>query len=84
VFHRVLSGRFPRETLLSHDLIEGCYLRVGLASDIELLESFPHFYHAWVHRRHRWIRGDWQILRWVLRCPARLQPALARSGIRLR
>jgi len=65
-FHRVLSGRFPPETLLSHDLIEGCYLRVGLASDIEILESFPHFYHAWVHRLHRWIRGDWQIMSWVL------------------
>ncbi len=65
-FHRVLSGRFPPQTLLSHDLIEGCYLRVGLASDIEVLESFPHFYHAWVHRLHRWIRGDWQIMNWVL------------------
>ncbi|RPJ87648.1 MAG: hypothetical protein EHM18_00070, partial [Acidobacteria bacterium] len=64
-FHRVLSGRFPPETLLSHDLIEGCYLRVGLASDIEVLELFPHSYHAWVHRLHRWIRGDWQIMRWV-------------------
>jgi len=65
-FHRILSGRFPPETLLSHDLIEGCYLRVGLASDIEILESFPHYYHAWMHRFHRWIRGDWQILSWIL------------------
>ncbi len=64
-FHRVLSGRFPPETLLSHDLIEGCYLRVALASDIEILEAFPHFYHAWIHRLHRWIRGDWQIMSWV-------------------
>ena len=79
-FHRVLTGRFPPETLLSHDLIEGCYLRVSLASDIEVLESFPHFYHAWVHRLHRWIRGDWQIMNWVLPWVPRLTPNGAEQG----
>jgi cyclic beta-1,2-glucan synthetase len=65
-FSRVLSGRFPQERLLSHDLIEGAYVRVGLASDIELLDEFPKDYRTWVRRQHRWIRGDWQIAEWVL------------------
>jgi cyclic beta-1,2-glucan synthetase len=63
-FHRVLGGRFPTATLLSHDLIEGAYVRVGLASDIELFDSFPSGYLAETERRHRWIRGDWQVAAW--------------------
>ena len=65
-FHRVLDNRFPPETLLSHDLIEGVYAGVALASDIELLESFPENYPAYSQRLHRWIRGDWQIVPWIL------------------
>jgi cyclic beta-1,2-glucan synthetase len=63
-FHRVLSGRFPEATLLSHDLIEGCHVRVGLATDIELLEQYPAYYRLYARRQHRWIRGDWQISSW--------------------
>ncbi|HLH72513.1 MAG TPA: glucoamylase family protein, partial [Chloroflexota bacterium] len=63
-FAQVLGRRFPEATLLSHDLLEGAYLRVGLASDIELLESFPRNYQAFSARAHRWIRGDWQITAW--------------------
>ena len=63
---RVLSGRFPDERLLSHDLIEGAHVRVGLASDIELLDEFPQDYLAWAKRQHRWIRGDWQIADWIM------------------
>ena len=55
-FHRVLSGRFPEAHLLSHDLIEGAHVRVGLATDIELLDVFPSSYIAWWNRQHRWIR----------------------------
>src|SRR5207248_8247800 len=62
-FHRLLSGRFPTAHLLSHDLLEGCHVRVGLATDIELLDIFPNSYIAWWSRQHRWIRGDWQIIR---------------------
>jgi len=70
-FHRVLSGRFPEAHLLSHDLIEGVHARVGLASDIELLDVFPASYISWWNRQHRWIRGDWQIIDWLLpRVPA--------------
>ncbi|MDF2440412.1 MAG: cyclic beta,2-glucan synthetase, partial [Abditibacteriota bacterium] len=65
-FHKVLSGRFPDATLLSHDLIEGAHVRVGLASDIELFDQFPPNYLSYSRRNHRWLRGDWQILDWVL------------------
>lgn len=65
-FSRTLSGRFPEALLLSHDLIEGAHVRVGLASDIELFDEFPENYHGFIRRQHRWIRGDWQIAGWVL------------------
>ena len=66
MFHQMLDRRFPEETLLSHDLIEGAHVRVGLASDIELFDLFPSSYLAYSSRQHRWIRGDWQIAGWVL------------------
>jgi cyclic beta-1,2-glucan synthetase len=65
-FSRMLSGRFPDELLLSHDLIEGAHVRVGLASDIELIDQFPSDYLTYARRQQRWIRGDWQIADWIL------------------
>ncbi|MBF0234719.1 MAG: cyclic beta 1-2 glucan synthetase, partial [Desulfamplus sp.] len=65
-FEQVLKERFPENRILSHDLIEGCYVRSGLISDIQLYEEYPSRYSADVSRRHRWIRGDWQLLRWLL------------------
>ena len=65
-FSRVLSGRFPEGWILSHDLIEGAHVRVGLASDIELFDDFPQGYQSYARRAHRWIRGDWQIADWSL------------------
>ncbi|HEX2964782.1 MAG TPA: glucoamylase family protein [Syntrophorhabdaceae bacterium] len=64
-FERVLSRRFPENRILSHDLIEGCYARSGLLSDVQLYEEHPSRYTADVSRRHRWIRGDWQLVRWL-------------------
>ena len=64
-FHKVVGNRFPDETLLSHDLIEGAHAGVALASDIELLEALPLDYPAFARRQHRWVRGDWQIAPWV-------------------
>jgi cyclic beta-1,2-glucan synthetase len=65
-FERVLNGRFPENRILSHDLVEGCYARAGLLSDVQLYEEYPSRYSEDVNRRHRWIRGDWQIARWAL------------------
>ncbi|MFH1143632.1 MAG: cyclic beta 1-2 glucan synthetase, partial [Candidatus Eisenbacteria bacterium] len=65
-FERVLRGRLPENRILSHDLLEGCYVRAGLLSDVQLYESHPSRYSADVSRRHRWIRGDWQLVGWLL------------------
>lgn len=66
VFEKALQGRFPDNRILSHDLLEGCYTRAGLVSDIQLYEKYPTRYSADMKRRHRWIRGDWQIAAWCL------------------
>jgi cyclic beta-1,2-glucan synthetase len=63
--HRVLDRRFPRNALLSHDLIEGAYARAGLVSDIQVIEDYPSHYNAHNRRKHRWLRGDWQIAEWI-------------------
>jgi cyclic beta-1,2-glucan synthetase len=71
-FRTTVGDRFPAETLLSHDLIEGAHVGVGLASDIELFENLPLNYVSYCQRQHRWIRGDWQIAQWILpRVPAK-------------
>ncbi len=63
--HAVLDRRFPRNSLLSHDLIEGSYARVGLTTDIEVIDDYPSHYSAYTRRKHRWVRGDWQIAQWL-------------------
>ncbi len=65
VFKQVLSQRFPENIILSHDLLEGCYLRSGFVSDIPLYETSPSCYLNDVKRRARWIRGDWQLCSWL-------------------
>jgi len=64
-FEQALHGRFPDNRILSHDLMEGCYSRSGLLSDVQLYEEYPARYSVDMQRRHRWIRGDWQIARWL-------------------
>jgi len=64
-FEQALGGRLPENRILSHDLLEGSHARAGLVSDVVLLESHPLSYAADAARRHRWIRGDWQIAPWV-------------------
>ena len=72
MFERVLGQRLPDNKILSHDLLEGCYLRAGLLSDSQLYEEYPARYDADVSRRQRWIRGDWQLIGWLLgRVPGR-------------
>ena len=64
-FDAVLGKRFPENRILSHDMIEGCYIRCGFLNDVELVEEHPSRYLADVSRRFRWARGDWQIARWL-------------------
>ena len=64
-FEQALGGCFPANRILSHDLIEGCYARAGLLSDVQLVEVYPARYGSDVSRRQRWIRGDWQLARWL-------------------
>ena len=66
VFEKALDGRLPENRILSHDLLEGCYARSGLISDVHLYEESPSQYQIDVKRHHRWIRGDWQIGAWML------------------
>jgi len=61
-FIRSLHGRFPDNSILSHDLLEGCCARSGLVSDVEVYEDDPSRYAEDMARRHRWIRGDWQMI----------------------
>ena len=78
-FEAALGGRVPENTLLSHDLFEGIFARAGLVTDIEVVEEFPPRYDVAAARQHRWARGDWQLLPWILgrgrRAPAPGAPA---------
>ncbi|HYE90761.1 MAG TPA: protein ndvB, partial [Terriglobales bacterium] len=65
-FETALAGRVPDNTLLSHDLFEGVFARAGLVTDVELFESAPAHYGVAAARQHRWARGDWQLLPWIL------------------
>jgi cyclic beta-1,2-glucan synthetase len=66
-FERATHDSMPENRILSHDLIEGCYARSGLLSDVQLLEDTPSRYSADMARRHRWVRGDWQLIGWLRR-----------------
>ncbi len=64
-FSLAVKDRFPENLILSHDLLEGCYARTGLVSDVQAYEEYPVSYLADIIRRNRWMRGDWQILPWI-------------------
>ncbi len=64
-FQRVSDKRIPENTVISHDLLEGLYGRVGLVSDVVFYEDFPLHYLSFVSRLRRWVRGDWQLLPWL-------------------
>ncbi len=66
IFEKAFKGKFPENRILSHDLLEGCYARSGLLSDVQLYEKYPVRYDTDMKRQHRWIRGDWQIAAWCL------------------
>ncbi len=76
-WEKAMEGRVPPSSLLSHDLFEGIFVRCGLASGIELFEDFPSHSEVAAARAHRWMRGDWQLLPWILGRRGRL-PAMGR------
>lgn len=83
-FETALKGRMPENRILSHDLLEGCYARAGLLSDVQLYERHPPSYNADIRRRHRWIRGDWQIAAWLLPSVPGVRDALTGKIVRYR
>jgi len=75
-FRQAVDGRFPENLILSHDLLESGYARSALVTDIDLIEEHPASYAIEASRRHRWIRGDWQLAGWLLpRVPGPTAPA---------
>ena len=66
-FERSLAGRVPDNSMLSHDLFEGSFARAALCTDIHVIDDYPHHYLSFAARQHRWVRGDWQIARWIWR-----------------
>ncbi len=65
VYNEILDNEIPENTVLSHDLLEGNFLRLGLLTDVMLLDGYPTKYISYMKRSHRWIRGDFQIVKWL-------------------
>ena len=65
-FDQAMTDVVPENAMLSHDLFEGVFARAGLATDLELFDEFPSHYLVAAARQHRWARGDWQLLPWIL------------------
>lgn len=66
LYEQLLANEIPENLVLSHDLLEGSYLKTGLASDIEAEDGFPSNYIAYMKRNNRWQRGDMQIIKWLV------------------
>ena len=65
LYSKILKNEIPENTVLSHDLLEGNYLRCGLATDILIMDGYPTTFSSFIMRLSRWIRGDWQIIKWL-------------------
>ncbi|WP_242829558.1 glucoamylase family protein [Clostridium sp. Ade.TY] len=65
VFYNVLKDEIPENRVLSHDLLEGCYVRSALVTDCEFIDNYPSTYIGSAKRLHRWVRGDWQLISWI-------------------
>ncbi len=81
VYRRLLDGRFPDNAVLSHDILEGAYLRCAFVSDTELTDGWPFKVTSYFARQERWIRGDWQNLRWCTRRVRTRDGALVKNPI---
>ena len=65
LYSKILKNEIPENTVLSHDLLEGNYLRCSLATDILIMDGYPTTFSSFIMRLSRWIRGDWQIIKWL-------------------
>ncbi|MBU3189325.1 cyclic beta 1-2 glucan synthetase [Clostridium bowmanii] len=65
VFNYMLKDEIPENTVLSHDLLEGAYVRTALVTDVEFIDGYPAYYNSSSMRLHRWTRGDWQLIPWL-------------------
>ena len=65
LYNEILNNEFPENTILSHDLLEGNFLRCALLTDVMLIDGYPLRYIPYMSRNHRWTRGDWQIIKWL-------------------
>lgn len=66
-FHQILHDNIPENAVLSHDLLESCYVRTAFSSAVKILDVFPQTILSYVKREERWIRGDWQLLPWLFK-----------------
>ncbi|MBC2399085.1 GH36-type glycosyl hydrolase domain-containing protein [Clostridium tetanomorphum] len=64
-FNYMLRNEMPENSVLSHDLLEGSYVRAALLTDVELIDGYPAYYNSSSKRLHRWVRGDWQLVPWL-------------------
>jgi len=82
-FAAALDRRVPENKLLSHDLFEGLYARVALLTDVALYDDYPTTYESFARRQHRWVRGDWQIARWLLPSVPNADGQIVKNGLPL-
>ena len=82
-FEATLAGRIADSSVLSHDLLESIFARAGLVSDVEVFEDFPSRYDIAASRQHRWARGDWQLLPWIVGRAPRTDGGSGRADIPL-
>ena len=62
-----MKGKIKDNSVLSHDLLEGAYVRCALVTDVEFIDGYPAYYNSSSKRLHRWVRGDWQLLSWIFK-----------------
>jgi len=67
VFHLILHKQIPENRVLSHDLLESCYVKTAFTGAANIMDDFPGSVLSYAKREHRWIRGDWQLLPWILK-----------------
>ena len=66
-FYLILNKTIPDNSILSHDLLESCYVRTAFSSTVKIMDTFPSSVLSFEKREHRWIRGDWQLLPWLIK-----------------